>query len=507
MKNQQSGHLKVWPIHPMPLYDELISSWMIRIGQENRSKIHTFYASQFGRHREIWTRDIDHLAPAWLIEELFEHTGCSSEIIRGMTLRSLESIAFGNFNEFGETNFILPLSVFHRTRRGFGQQFCPVCLATDPVSYLRKSWRLAFNTICSKHKILLRDRCDSCLQPVVPHRADMHHRSSYPEKDSMRWCSFCHKKLGELSRSADVDELRMQQKFDQVCSSGYAQINRETTVYSHLYFEGIRILMLGEAKLNRSKNTKKKFEHASVEERLARLSKVFKLLDDWPENFLKFCCDKKAPYSAFYQNAHEIPYWLISVLRRNVFQGYAPVSDSELFAIADVVERTGCKSPLAEARRLSGRNTSKFFRVTRVDDDTADILLASIDHSITNASESGRFILLRDKAMFITARCLHLSVTELLKYEASDSLEIDAVSFSFWDRVETKNQVDAMLFWYCRYVRMKVANRDSRSLFLTSNGKNLHKSCVGQRFRSAIRSAGLERVISGWRSWVEFPVS
>ncbi|MFZ6731212.1 TniQ family protein [Undibacterium sp. Ji42W] len=503
MKNQQIRKLRVWPIHPMPLEDELISSWMIRIAQANRSKIHTFYASQFGRHREIWTRDIDHLAPIWLIDELSEHTGCSREIIRGMTLRSLESKAFQNFNESGETNFILPLSIFHRTRRGYGQQFCPLCLSTDPVSYLRRSWRLAFNTICSKHKILLRDRCDSCLQPLVPHRADMHHRSSYPEKDSMRRCAFCHKKFGEFSRLAEADELRMQQKFDLVCSSGYSQIDCDTTVYSHLYFEGIRVLMLGESKLSKSIITKMKIEHASVEERLTRLSKVFKLLDDWPENFLKFCCDKKAPYSAFCQNSHEIPYWLNSVLRRNVFQGYAPVSDSELIAIADVVDRSGCKSPLAEARRISGRDTSKFFRVVRVDDDTADILLASIDHSISTASKNSRLILLRDKVMFISARCLNLSVTELLEYNVPDSLEMAAITFSFWDRVETKSQVEAMLCWYCNHVRVKAANKESRSLFLTNNGKKLHKSSVGQRFQNAVRFAGLERAISGWKSWVQ----
>lgn len=493
----------IWPIHPHPKCDELLSSWMIRIAQENRSKIHTFYTSQFGRNREIWTRDIDHLAPDWLIKELSAHTGRSMKMIEQMTLRSLETVAFDNFNNTGQTHFILPLGVFHRTRHRFGQQFCAECLMTDKSAYFRRSWRLAFNTVCSKHKILLQDRCGNCLKPIVPHRVDMYSRSSFPIIGSMRRCSYCGREYGGSARSASIDELEMQLTFDRVIESGFANLNYETVVYSHLYFEGIRCLISALKKFQKPENfIKKRFEYLNVEERLEFLLPIFELLNQWPETFLKFFINKKAPYSAFTPNVNEIPYWLSSVLRTNLYQRNAVVSIPELTAIANVVEQTGCKSVSVSIRRISGRDPFKLFQTKRVDDDTADILLASIDHRISTATDKERLLLLRDKVMFITARCKHLSMKELLELKTINSSKFKTCTFSFWDRVETSSQVEAMINWYSQYSRMQLKEPLSEALFFAHNCKPLHKSSVGARFRMAIQIAGLSRSISGWSSWI-----
>ena len=76
---------KTWPIHPQPLEDEILSSWLIRLAHANRFKVHDFYQLYFGRDKQIWTRDIDHLAPDWLIEGLSTHTGVSEDKIKNMT--------------------------------------------------------------------------------------------------------------------------------------------------------------------------------------------------------------------------------------------------------------------------------------------------------------------------------------------------------------------------------------------------------------------------------------
>jgi hypothetical protein len=72
---------QLWPVHSRPLPGELLSSWMIRLAQGNGFKVHGFYAQYFGKHRQIWTRDIDRCTPSWLIVGLSEKTGVPVERI------------------------------------------------------------------------------------------------------------------------------------------------------------------------------------------------------------------------------------------------------------------------------------------------------------------------------------------------------------------------------------------------------------------------------------------
>ena len=145
---------------------------MIRIAHGNGSKVHNFYAEFFGREKQIWNRDIDHHAPPWLLEALEECTGVRRERIEQTTLRNLESWVFEQFTENGITKGVLPLGIFHRTRRSFGQQFCPLCFREDPQPYLRRRWRLALTFICDRHRVFMQDRCPTCERPLMPHRSD-----------------------------------------------------------------------------------------------------------------------------------------------------------------------------------------------------------------------------------------------------------------------------------------------------------------------------------------------
>ena len=52
----------LWPAHPKPLPDELLSSWMVRIAGQHGLKLHTF-ASAVWPGISIWNRDIDRSGP------------------------------------------------------------------------------------------------------------------------------------------------------------------------------------------------------------------------------------------------------------------------------------------------------------------------------------------------------------------------------------------------------------------------------------------------------------
>lgn len=163
----------LWPIRYKPFPDELLSCWLVRLAHGHGLKVQTFCNLMFGNRRQVWNRDIDRLAPAWLVDELTLHTGTSPELAWGTTLRAYEGILYPKFRLSGTSRWILALKVYHRTRQGYGLQFCPACLSEDNIPYFRKRWRIALNTVCSKHGTMLFDRCPHCGAAVAFHRLDM----------------------------------------------------------------------------------------------------------------------------------------------------------------------------------------------------------------------------------------------------------------------------------------------------------------------------------------------
>lgn len=163
----------LWPIRYKPFPDELLSCWLVRLAHGHGLKVQTFCNLMFGNRHQVWNRDIDRLAPAWLVDELILRTGTSPESAWGTTLRAYEGVLYPRFRLSSTLQWILALKVYHRTRQGFGLQFCPACLAEDKIPYFRKRWRIALNTVCSRHGTMLFDRCPRCSVAVAFHRLDM----------------------------------------------------------------------------------------------------------------------------------------------------------------------------------------------------------------------------------------------------------------------------------------------------------------------------------------------
>lgn len=165
--------LALWPIHYQPLPDELLSCWLVRLAHGHGLKVQTFCNAIFGNQRQVWNRDIDRLAPAWLVNEVQMRTGVTQKVALGTTLRPYEGLLYRKFNPSGFLPWLLSLKLFHRKRIGYGLQFCPACLAEDQIPYFRRRWRVAFNTVCTKHAIMLHDRCPKCQAAVAVHRLDI----------------------------------------------------------------------------------------------------------------------------------------------------------------------------------------------------------------------------------------------------------------------------------------------------------------------------------------------
>jgi len=186
---------KLWPIRYKPLPDELLSSWLVRLAHGHGLKVQTFCNLIFGNRRQVWNRDVDRLAPSWLVETLAERTGTPLEVAQRTTLRVFEGTLFKQFHSSGTLTWVQTMRMYHRKRQGFAQQFCPVCLRRDATPYFRKTWRVALKTFCVQHECKLLDRCHACGSSVAFHRVDMA-QSGRLGKVSISHCHRCEMELG-----------------------------------------------------------------------------------------------------------------------------------------------------------------------------------------------------------------------------------------------------------------------------------------------------------------------
>lgn len=163
---------RIWPAHPKPLPDELLSSWIVRVAQANGIKLQTLCWMLFGNQKSPWNRDIDRSAPHWLISALSEHTGTNYWDIFHTTLATYRTRLYSRRQSSGQLRWILPVNNYGMRHTGFGQQFCPLCLANDATPYFRKQWRVALFTYCPHHQVLLWNSCPACGLPVMHYRGD-----------------------------------------------------------------------------------------------------------------------------------------------------------------------------------------------------------------------------------------------------------------------------------------------------------------------------------------------
>jgi len=178
-----------WPAHPRPLPDELLSSWIVRIAEANGIKLYTLTLGLFGDRLTPWQRDIDRQAPKWLLKQICAKTGVGYWDAYHTTLAGYRTRLYPRRQISGQLRWILPISTFGLNRRGYGQQFCPECLAEDVSPYFRRCWRVGFVTFCPGHGCMLLDACNECGAPVALHRRDI--GRDLTESKGLAYCQRC----------------------------------------------------------------------------------------------------------------------------------------------------------------------------------------------------------------------------------------------------------------------------------------------------------------------------
>lgn len=298
---------EIWPIHLPPLHDELLTSWILRLAKAYGLKVHPFCVLMFGKKVQIWNRDFDRLASDDFLQRLGMSTGVGFDAAKQTTLRDYEGIVFEKHNPTGNTKWILPLGIYHRTRRDFGQQFCPLCLAEDREPYYRRKWRLAFYTMCDRHLTLMHDRCPKCGSPVMFYRGELGHRNRITP-ESARLCHSCGFDLSRAAAwSGEWDDWESFSQFINVLTLfdlGWIVSKERTFQFGHLYFDVLHQV----CKMLQGRRVGARFrevvfkesgiseprlpvvdshvlERLSIRERHLLVGATIWLLQDWPERF------------------------------------------------------------------------------------------------------------------------------------------------------------------------------------------------------------------------------
>jgi hypothetical protein len=83
-----------WPLHPPPLDDELLSSWLTRLATGYEMEPDTFCQHVLDLPQQSLS-SIDTDPPAGLLATLADHTGWSISRVEATTLRRYEGILLG----------------------------------------------------------------------------------------------------------------------------------------------------------------------------------------------------------------------------------------------------------------------------------------------------------------------------------------------------------------------------------------------------------------------------
>jgi hypothetical protein len=116
----------LWPIHPKPFPDELLSSWMVRIARAHGSKPTLFWKRQAP---SINFRTVDRLPDEAVLKLISTKTGTP--------IGRVEAATVARYTE---------LDVCRQGSNDDVIAFCPDCLKDG--AYFRRRWRLEFFSLC-----------------------------------------------------------------------------------------------------------------------------------------------------------------------------------------------------------------------------------------------------------------------------------------------------------------------------------------------------------------------
>ncbi|ABA87385.1 hypothetical protein Pcar_0123 [Syntrophotalea carbinolica DSM 2380] len=345
----------------------------MRLARAHSIRLHTFCDLAWPK-KQIWTRDIDKSADREILEVLARKTATPPRRVFAATLRKYEGRVYERLIANSNSPWIMPIGVYHRKRRRFGLQFCPKCLAEDKDPYFRCRWRLAFVTVCEKHRCLLQDRCSQCGEPICFHRTP-------PDAETIILCPQCGFDLSTIKEQSDgtlTAQASILNLLLRIATTGWVLIPGQGPVYSHLYFAVLRQiikvlarkkaweatnLLLRQLSISVRFSDSIKYQHdvelMGLHDRLALVELAWHLLNVWPNNFIQFCRQHQIWSSELLRDMRlGIPFWYWRMVNESLYHpSYGP-TDKEILEASKYLRKKGML--------LSKRKVSKVLGVREV---------------------------------------------------------------------------------------------------------------------------------------------
>jgi hypothetical protein len=179
----------LWPLRPRPCHGELFSSWLVRVARCYEMPVETFCRA-VRPGRELWRADIDRQIEDEALHLFSSKTGVPYTELFSMTLRAHEQFAGISAGQESARDLY-----FHSGLTDVPIRYCPGCLA-EREPYFRLDWRLAFVTVCPRHRLPLLERCGDCRALCLFTKVDV--------ERPFGSCHHCHRLLAHMGK--DVDE-------------------------------------------------------------------------------------------------------------------------------------------------------------------------------------------------------------------------------------------------------------------------------------------------------------
>lgn len=162
-----------WPLHPYPLNEESILSWLSRIARCYNFTVDDLLKYDLGFYGDSNTLTIS--VPSELLASLSNRTGVDKQIIRALTLESWKPLLFNDIAQkdsdfesyVHQYSLLLPLS----KRKKYlpkslwkpwspnsldASKACPECIKIKPVDAMSLAWYLPLMLSCPIHQCMLR---------------------------------------------------------------------------------------------------------------------------------------------------------------------------------------------------------------------------------------------------------------------------------------------------------------------------------------------------------------
>jgi len=313
-----------WPLHPAPLDDEPLSSWITRLAAAYEMEPMAFCQDALDLPSQS-LQELDECPPAELITTLADHTGWAISRVEAMTLRHYEGIVFETFDLAAPQAMSALLPRFHPDRRHGDDRahdlrqwrqlppwllprestaampFCPLCIADGPVVYPRTAWSLALTTVCRRHEVVLRDRCPACAEPVLRFWVRL-----APQRWAQCWCGAAFAQ--PPTRPAPAPVLWLANRAHEALTTGEVALEARAPMPARTYFAILRAFVesvrlrwvhqpwaescwrrLGVDSIVMRSQLAAPFEVQPLSWRLRILELVGHLLRPWPHAFLESC--------------------------------------------------------------------------------------------------------------------------------------------------------------------------------------------------------------------------